>query len=132
MTKSKDKSKKLTYETATGEIEFTLMSDIMFHYVMQQSEKALTGLVCALKGLSPDDFVDKVQNEHPGYEHENLFIFGKSINLLDKFGDEEKTVDLYIKFNLTKDFKGNGYVIIISFHEQEYPIQYYKDKHTEY
>ena len=53
MSKSKDNSQKLTYETATGEIEFTLMSDMMFHYVMQQSEKALTGLVCALKGLSP-------------------------------------------------------------------------------
>ena len=55
MSKSKDNSQKLTYETATGEIEFTLMSDMMFHYVMQQSEKALTGLVCALKGISPDD-----------------------------------------------------------------------------
>ena len=54
MSKSKDNSKKLTYETATGEIEFTLMSDMMFHYVMQKSEKALTGLVCALKGIAPD------------------------------------------------------------------------------
>ena len=34
------------------------MSDMMFHYVMQQSEKALTGLVCALKGLSTDDVQD--------------------------------------------------------------------------
>ena len=55
MSNPKDKSKKLTYETATGEIEFTLMSDMMFHYVMQKSERALTGLVCALKGISPDD-----------------------------------------------------------------------------
>ena len=58
MTKSKDNSKTLTYETATGEIEFTLMSDMMFHYVMQNSKNALTGLVCALKGLSPDDVQD--------------------------------------------------------------------------
>jgi hypothetical protein len=36
MSKSKNKSQTLTYETATGEIEFTLMSDMMFHYVMQQ------------------------------------------------------------------------------------------------
>ncbi|MBO4458413.1 MAG: PD-(D/E)XK nuclease family transposase [Butyrivibrio sp.] len=55
MSKSKDKSQQLTYETATGEIEFTLMSDMMFHYVMQKSERALTGLVCALKGLTPND-----------------------------------------------------------------------------
>ena len=58
MTKSKDNSKTLTYETATGEIEFTLMSDMMFHYVMQNSKNALTGLVCALKGLSTDDVQD--------------------------------------------------------------------------
>ncbi|WP_294242928.1 Rpn family recombination-promoting nuclease/putative transposase, partial [Pseudobutyrivibrio sp.] len=55
MSETKNNSQKLTYETATGEIEFTLMSDMMFHYVMQKSEKALTGLVCALKGLSPED-----------------------------------------------------------------------------
>lgn len=55
MSKSKDNSKPLTYETATGEIEFTLMSDMMFHYVMQKSERALTGLVCALKGITPND-----------------------------------------------------------------------------
>ena len=58
MSKSKDNSQKLTYETATGEIEFTLMSDMMFHYVMQNSKKALTGLVCALKGLSTNDVQD--------------------------------------------------------------------------
>ncbi|SFV04777.1 hypothetical protein, partial [Butyrivibrio sp. INlla21] len=55
MSNSKETTQKLTYETATGEIEFTLMSDMMFHYVMQRSEKALTGLVCALKGISPSD-----------------------------------------------------------------------------
>ena len=64
MSKSKDNSQKLTYETATGEIEFTLMSDMMFHYVMQQSEKALTGLVCALKGLSPNNVQD-IHVENP-------------------------------------------------------------------
>jgi predicted transposase/invertase (TIGR01784 family) len=55
MTEVNGKSKNLTYETATGEIEFTLMSDMMFHYVMQKSEKALMGLVCALKGITPND-----------------------------------------------------------------------------
>ena len=47
-----------TYETATGEIEFTLKSDVMFHYVMQKSRGALTGLVCALKGITPDQVKD--------------------------------------------------------------------------
>lgn len=40
-----------TYETATGKIEYTLKSDLMFHYVMQKSKAALTNLVCALKGI---------------------------------------------------------------------------------
>ena len=55
MSETKDNSQKPTYETATGAIEFTLMSDMMFHYVMQRSTNALTGLVCALKGISPSD-----------------------------------------------------------------------------
>ena len=53
MSKSKDKSQTPTYETATGKIEFTLTSDMMFHYVMQKSKNALLGLVCALKGIPP-------------------------------------------------------------------------------
>jgi len=44
-----------TYETATGKIEYTLKSDLMFHYVMQKSKAALTHLVCALKGIAPKD-----------------------------------------------------------------------------
>lgn len=44
-----------SYETATGVIEYTLTSDLMFHYVMQKSKAALTNLVCALKGINPED-----------------------------------------------------------------------------
>ncbi|MBE5825129.1 MAG: Rpn family recombination-promoting nuclease/putative transposase [Butyrivibrio sp.] len=47
-----------TYETATGPIEFTLKSDLLFHYVMQRSKPALIGLVCSLKGISPDTVKD--------------------------------------------------------------------------
>lgn len=81
------------------------------------------------KGLSSDDFVDKVQNEHPGYEYEFLYIFGKRVSLLERFSFNEVMVDLYIKFNKIQDYQGNGYAIIVSFHEQEYPVQYYKDKY---
>lgn len=55
MTQSNNKKLPPSYEDATGEIEFTLKSDIMFHYVMQKSKEALTGLVCALKGISPSE-----------------------------------------------------------------------------
>ena len=36
-------------------------------------------------------------------------------------GTEEKTVSLYIKFNKLE----NCFVIVISFHEQKYPLTYY-------
>ena len=45
----------ITYENATGPIKYTLTSDLLFHYVMQKSTKALIGLVCSLKGISPND-----------------------------------------------------------------------------
>ena len=48
-------NKKISYKNATGVIEFTLKSDLMFHYVMQKSKAALLGLVCSLKGLSPSE-----------------------------------------------------------------------------
>lgn len=67
------------------------------------------------------DFSEILQNKHAGYEHERLYVFGKDVKLLERTGNKEKTVSLYIKFNkLEKCF-----VIIISFHEQKYPLNYY-------
>ena len=43
----------ITYENASGEITYTLKVDLVFHYVLQRSERALINLVCALKGISP-------------------------------------------------------------------------------
>ena len=71
--------------------------------------------------LTPMDFSAVLQNEHAGYEHERLYVFGKDVNLLERNGTEEKTVSLYIKFNKLE----NCFVIIISFHEQKYPLTYY-------
>ena len=67
------------------------------------------------------DFSEILQNEHKGYEQENLYVFGKDVTLLERNGTEEKTVSLYIKFNKLE----NCFVIVISFHEQKYPITYY-------
>ena len=53
-----------TYQAMAGPIEFTLKSDIVFHYVMQESENALVGLVCSLKGLDRSQ-VKKVLLENP-------------------------------------------------------------------
>ncbi len=71
--------------------------------------------------LSVMDFSEILQNEHKGFEHENLYVFGKDVTLLERNGTEERTVSLYIKFNKLE----NCFVIIISFHEQKYPIKYY-------
>ena len=71
--------------------------------------------------LTVMDFSEILQNEHEGYEDENLYVFGKDVVLLERNGTEEKTVSLYIKFNKLE----NCLVIVISFHEQKYPLTYY-------
>ncbi len=74
-----------------------------------------------LLGLTATDFSEILQNEHKGYEHELLYIFGKDVELLERMGNTSKIVSLYIKFNKTD----NCYVIVVSLHEQKYPINYY-------
>ena len=74
-----------------------------------------------LLGLTATDFSEILQNEHQGYEHELLYVFGKDIELLERMGNACRTVSLYIKFNKMD----NCYVIIVSLHEQKYPINYY-------
>ena len=73
-----------------------------------------------LLGLTATDFSEVLQNEHKGYEHELLYVFGKDVELLERIGNASKTVSLYIKFNKTD----NCYVIVVSLHEQKYPIKY--------
>lgn len=74
-----------------------------------------------LLSLTVMDFSEIRPNEHKGYEHEQLYVFGKDVTLLERFGTAEKTVSLYIKFNKLE----NCFVIVISFHEQKYPLKYY-------
>ena len=71
--------------------------------------------------LTAMDFSEILQNEHKGFEHETLYVFGKDVVLLERTGTNEKVVSLYIKFNKLK----NLFVIIISFHEQKHPLTYY-------
>lgn len=74
-----------------------------------------------LLSLTVMNFSEILQNEHMGYEHERLYVFGKDVSLLERYGTEEKTVSLYIKFNKLE----NCFVIVISFHEQKHPLTYY-------
>lgn len=70
--------------------------------------------------LSTKDFSDVVRNEHPEHREEILYIFGKDIKLLSRFEETEEEVSLYIKFNKL----ANQFLIVISFHKQEYPLTY--------
>ena len=71
--------------------------------------------------LNVMDFSEIRQNRHKGFEQEKLYVFGKDVVLLERNGTEEKMVSLYIKFNKLE----NCFVIVISFHEQKYPLTYY-------
>ena len=73
-----------------------------------------------LLSLTPDDFSDMVKNDHPEHPEEVLYIFGKEIILLPKFGGRERKIPLYIKINKL----ANHYVVVISLHKQEYPLSY--------
>jgi hypothetical protein len=42
-----------------------------------------------LLGLEVNDFSEVRQNDHVGYEHEMLFIFGKDVLLTERFGSTE-------------------------------------------
>ena len=48
-------------------------------------------------------------------------VYGKDVKLVERFGNSDKLVSLYIKFNKLE----NCYVIVVSLHEQKYPLKYY-------
>ena len=88
--------------------------DITFEEIQEKAKEILLD-------LAVDDFSAILKNGHVGYEHERLYVFGKDVELLERVGDANKEVSLYIKFNKLDNF----YVIVVSLHEQKYPIQYY-------
>lgn len=89
--------------------------DIYMDYVFTEEDAKKVIL-----SLSAYDFSDAVQNDHPQHPEEIIYIFGKDIKLMPRYGDSEEKVSLYIKFNKLT----NQYVIVISFHKQEYPLTY--------
>lgn len=90
--------------------------DLFLNYIIDEAKAKEIIL-----NLTAIDFSEVLNNEHKGYEHEKLYVFGKDVLLLERNGTEEKTVSLYIKFNKLD----NCFVIVISFHEQKYPLTYY-------
>ena len=73
-----------------------------------------------LLDLRIHDFCEAVQNEKPEYSHEILYVFGKDVYLLPRFGGEKEKISLYIKINKLQ----SSFCIIVSFHEQEFPLIY--------
>lgn len=90
--------------------------DLFLDYVIDEAKAKEI-----LLSLTAMDFSEILQNEHKDFEHEKLYVFGKDVNLLERNGTEERKVSLYIKINKLE----NSFVIVISFHEQRYPLTYY-------
>lgn len=89
--------------------------DLFMEYVIDE-ERAKEILL----DLKLTDFSHVLKNEHKGYEYENLYVFGKEIELLKRYEEGIEVVPLYIKINVIEDM----YVAVISFHKQEYPLTY--------
>ena len=90
--------------------------DLFLDYVIDETKAK--NIILSLTVM---DFSEILQNEHKGFEHERLYVFGKDVPLLERNGTEDKTVSLYIKFNKLE----NCFVIVISFHEQKHALTYY-------
>ena len=75
-----------------------------------------------LLGIQYDDFCYAVDNDNEEFSNEILYIFCKCQEL-DYWGTLEK-VDIYIKINMTQTKSGDDYVIIVSFHKRNKPIEY--------
>ena len=98
-----------------------ILEDKILNIEKKDIEQYLSKAKAIILSLTVMDFSEILQNEHKGFEHERLYVFGKDVPLLERNGTEDKTVSLYIKFNKLE----NCFVIVISFHEQKHPLTYY-------
>ncbi|MFP5528720.1 hypothetical protein ACLGL1_09710 [Peptococcus simiae] len=94
-------------------------NDLFLEYVISEAEAEKI-----LLSLSAKDFSEVRRNQKEGYGHEFLYIFGKEVELLERFGSHLVIVPLYIKLNKIE----NKILIVISFHKQKYKLIYcFKD-----
>lgn len=107
--------KKEEIEQYLSEVKKAVKND---RYRLDRNAKRQDNIILSLTVM---DFSEILQNEHKGFEHELLYVFGRDVTLLERNGTEERTVSLYIKFNKLE----NCFVIVISFHEQKHPLTYY-------
>ena len=74
-----------------------------------------------LLSLAVDDFSEIVKYKNKNGEYVPHYVFGKKVVLTPRYRTHEEEVSLYIKFNK----KSNMFVVVVSFHEEEYPMVYY-------
>ena len=72
--------------------------------------------------IETKDFCHSLQNIKVGYEHETLYVFCPQVTL-SNFDNEERLVDIYLKFNIV-NIGTESRVIVISFHERKRSIDY--------
>lgn len=75
-----------------------------------------------LMQIEVEDFCHSLQNTKIGYEYEVLYVFVPQVQLFNADG-EEKTVDVYTKFNVI-DLPSGSRAVVISFHKRNKPIDY--------
>ena len=75
-----------------------------------------------LTQIRAEVFCHSLRNTKPGYEHEVLYVFVPQVTLFNAL-DEEETVDIYTKFNVT-GLPSAIHTIVISFHKRNKPVAY--------
>ena len=75
----------ISYQNATGKIDYKFTNDYMFRTILQKNMKVLKGLVCALLHLQPDDISDITIT--------NPIELGKAMD------DKEFILDIAIRIN---------------------------------
>ena len=74
-----------------------------------------------IMSLTVMDFFEILQNEHRGYEHERLYVFGKDVTLLERYGTEVspwlRLIDVEAKFpNNIKNPAPKDWTLSVWFH----------------
>ena len=108
--------KKNRYVISLNENRRENIAFIEEYNIRSEKQKAI------LLQIEAEDFCYSLQNTHIGYEYEVLYVFVPQVSLYNASG-EERTVDVYTKFNLI-DLPSGERVVVISFHKRNKPVKY--------
>lgn len=75
----------LSFEDATGDVKYNMTNDFMFHYVLQENEYALKGLIASLLHLDAGD-IESVRVENP-------ILIGRAVS------SKEYVLDILVSLN---------------------------------